>query len=370
NQYATQGPLFLNEITPGGSSVQQAAINNTNAVGGTGNQPITIDLTAAAGNGQLNRTFDGTGLVFGGVDSSVNNGGLTLPQTPTGTSNRVIAVAGSDPAAGNFVNTTTYGPFYIGDDNRGGVAEGLSGPVWSFGHPNQAGGAVSQGVLYFPGPNGDGSLQPPGTAGIGAQTGVQVSSQTNIRGGFLGFDNRLYWTTAGSTSLGLAGIYTSTVQPLPTGNSPGLDQPVVKALFAASKVGGMFLADVNGDGILDNGDRIYLNDDGTVGGAGTGGLYMAVFDTTRWGGANAVPGQAAGWSPMVRIAEGVIDDQPTPQNSAQLRGLAGTVLANSSVQLYASEFDNVAGNNSYVLGWNDATGGVFRVQSASISGTT
>jgi hypothetical protein len=382
NQYNTQGPLYFNEFTttPGAAAVQQDAISASGTVGGTGNQPITIDLTAAAGNGQLNRTYDGTGLVFGGVDSTVDNGGYTLPQTPTGSANRVIAVAGNDPAAAGFLNTTTYGPFYVGDDNRGGVAESLTGPVWSFGHPNQAGGAVSQGVLYFPGPNGDGSLQPPGTTGIVAQTGVQVSSQTNIRGGFIGFDNRLYWTTAGSTSLGLAGIYTSTVQARPTGNSPGLDQPVVKALFAASKVGGMYLADVNGDGIVDNGDRIYLNDDGTVGGAGTGGLYMSVFDTTRWGGANAVPGQAAGWSPMVRIAEGVIDDQPTPQNSAQLRGLAGTVLADGSVQLYATEFDNVAGNNSYLFAWNDATDGsltgpnankgVERVSSATHSGTT
>jgi len=274
NQYATQGQLYLDEFTttPSAAQVQQATISASGSVGGTGNQPITIDLNAAAGNGQLNRTYDGAGLVFGGVDSGVDNGGYTLPQTPTGTANRVIAVVGNDPAAGNFVNSTTYGPFYVGDDNRGGVAEGLTGPVWAFGHPNQAGGAVSQGVLYFPGPNSDGSLQPPGTAGIGAQSGVQVSSQTNIRSGFIGFDNRVYWTTAGSTSLGLAGIYTSTVQPLPTANSPGLDQPVVKALFAASKVGGMFLADVNADGIVDNGDRIYLLDDGTVGGAGTGGL--------------------------------------------------------------------------------------------------
>src|SRR5262249_6069794 len=155
-----------------------------------------------------------------------------------------------------------------------------------------------------------------GTAGIGAQTGVQVSNQANIRGGFIGFDNRLYWTTAGSTSQGLAGIYTSNVQALPTANASGLDTPVVKALFSASKVGGMFLADVNGTGVLQNGDRIYLNDDGTVGGAGTGGLYLSIYDTNRWGGANAVPGQAPGWSPMVRIAEGVIDAQPNPQNTA------------------------------------------------------
>src|SRR5262249_29448970 len=208
-----------------------------------GNQPITIDLTAAAGNGQLNRTYDGAGLVFGGVDSTINNGGLTPPQTPTGTSFRVIAVAGNDPAAAGFVNTTTYGPFYVGDDNRGGVAESRTGPVWAFGHPNQAGGAVSQGVLYFPGPNGDGSLQPPRPAGIRPQTGVQASNQANTRGGFIGSNNALYGTTAGSPSAGLAGIYQPNTQALPTANATGTDTPVVKALFAASKVGGMFLAD-------------------------------------------------------------------------------------------------------------------------------
>src|SRR5262245_27247621 len=99
NQYNVQAPLYLNEITPSGTSVQQAAISATGTVGGTGNQPITIDLTAAAGNGQLNRTYDGAGLVFGGVDSGLNNGGYTPPQSPTGNANRVIAVVGNDPAA-------------------------------------------------------------------------------------------------------------------------------------------------------------------------------------------------------------------------------------------------------------------------------
>jgi hypothetical protein len=368
-----EAPFYLNEYTatPGAAIVQQSMAVSTGTVGGTGNQPITQDLTAAAGNGQLTRTADGAGLVFGGVDSTVDNGGYVLPQTPTGSAQRAIAVTGNDPAAAGFINTTTYGPFYVGDDNRGGVAYGLQGPVYSYGHPNQAGGAVSQGVLYFPGPNGDGSLQPPGTAGIGPQSGVQVSSQTNIRGGSIGFDGRVYWTTAGATSLGLAGIYTSTVAAQPTGNSPGLDQPIVKALFGASKVGGMYLADTNGDGIVDNGDRIYLMDDGTVGGVGTGGLYMSIFDSARWGGSNAVPGQAPGWSPMVRIAEGIVDQVSSANGGvAQLRGLAGTVLADGTVQLFGTEFDNVAGNNSYVFGWHDTTVGALRVSSATITGTT
>jgi hypothetical protein len=375
-QYSTQGPVYLDEFptTVGGAQVQQAAIGNTATVGGTGNQPLTIDLTAAAGNGQLNRTYDGAGLVFGGVDSGLNNGGYTLPLTPTGSANRVIAVVGNDPAAAGFLNTTTYGPFYVGDDNRGGVADSLTGPVYSFGHPNQAGGAVSQGVLYFPGPNGDGSLQPPGTAGIGPQSGVQVSSETNIRGGYIGFNNVVYWTTAGATSLGTAGIYQSNVAALPTANQNGqLDTPVVKALFSASKVGGMFLADVNGNGILDNGDRIYLLDDGTVGGVGTGGLYESIYDTTRWG--TAVTGQAAGWSPMVRVAEGIVDQSSSAGGGnggvAQLRGLTGTVLTDGSVQLYSTEFDNVAANNSYLFGWNDpAATNLNRVSNATFGGGT
>src|SRR5262249_16185729 len=35
-----------------------------------------------------------------------------------------------------------------------------------------------------------------------------------------------------------------------------------------------------------------------------------------------------------------------------------------------TEFDNIAGNNSYVFSWNDNTGGVSRVASANISGST
>jgi hypothetical protein len=360
-----QAPLYLNEYTTtaGGAQVQQVSIPATGTVGGTGNQPITIDLSAAAGNGQLNRTYDGTGLVFGAVDSTANNGGYVSPQTPTGSANRVIAVVGNDPGAANFLNTTTYGPFYVGDDNRGGVAESRTGPVWAVGHPNQAGGAVSQGVLFFP------TVQAPGTAGITAQTGTQISAGANIRGGTIGFDNRLYWTTAGSTQTGLAGVYTET-QALPDGTQgspPAADVPVVKALFSASKLGGVFLADVNGDGILDNGDRIYFNDDGTVGGGSSGGIYMSVYDTTRYGGANAVAGQAPGWSPAVRIAEGVLQGGAT---FAQLRGLAGTVLPNGNVQLFASEFDNTAGNNSYILGFLDNSPGVLTVTQAQESGNT
>jgi hypothetical protein len=429
--FTNQAPLFLNEYTTtaGAALVQQAAIPNNQAVGGTGNQPITIDLTAAAGNGQLNRSYDGSVLTFGAVDSGVNNGNFVSPQTPTGSGDRVTAVVGNNlnnitaatwsagtvtvttaaahgytagqsvtitgmtptgyngtftvtpvtgqptqftyslatnpgtatafGIAGNFFDTTTHGQYYVGDDNRGAVAEGPLGPIYTVGHPNQNGAAVSQGVLYF------------GTEG--PALGTQISAGANIRGATIGFDNRLYWSTAGSTATGLAGVYTETVAlPTAANANPAADVPVVKALFTASKLGGVFLADVNGDGIVDNGDRIYFNDDGTVGGAGTGGIYMSVFDTTRYGGANAVPGQAPGWSPAIRLAEGDITDQPSPQATAQLRGLAGTVLYGSptTIQLYASEFDNVAGNNSYILSFLDNTPGVLTVTQAQEAGNT
>jgi hypothetical protein len=338
--YRDTAALYLDEYVAGtGTVVQSAAIPNNQTVGGPGNQPITIDSSAAAGNGQLNRAYDGSVLTFGGVDAGVNS------TTATGSADRVLAVAGNDPADPNFLDTTTHGQFYVGDDNRGAVAESATGPFWSFGHPNQAGGAVSQGVHYFP--------------TTGPSIGTQVSAGGNIRGATIGFDNRLYFSTAGSTSTGLAGIYTLP-QALPTTPTPASDVPVVKALFTASKLGGIYLADVNGTGVLSDGDRLYFIDDGTVGGAGSGGLYVSTYN-------KLYPGNH--WSTAVRLGDGLIDPQPTPQATAQLRGLAGTVISSTETDLYVTEFDNVAGNNSYILKFTDTGLGVD-VASASESGNT
>ena len=326
--YNATAPLYLDEYTTSGGLVQTASVPNSQAVGGLGNQPITIDLSAAAGNGQLNRSYDGSLLAFGGVDAGINDG------TATGSADRVVGIAGNDPAASKFLNTITHGQFFVGDDNRGAVMEGPHGPIWAFGHPNQAGGAVSQGLHYFPMP--------------GPSIGTQVSNQANIRGATIAFDNRLYYSTAGSTSAGLAGIYTE-AQALPTTPNPSADIPVVSALFAASKLGGMYLADVNGTGVLQNGDRLYFLDDGTVGGPGTGGLYVATYNT-------AYPGNH--WSTAVRLGEGIISGQPFPQPTAQLRGIAGTVVSPTETDLYVSQFDNVAGNNSYLLKLTDTGTGV------------
>jgi hypothetical protein len=339
--YTGTAPLFLDEYTTTGTLVQSVAIPFNQIVGGPGNQPITIDLSAAAGNGQLNRSYDGSVLTFGGLDSGTNS------TTGTGSADRVIAMVGNDPAASNFLDTTTHGQFYVGDDNRGAVAESANGPIWAVGHPNQAGGAVSQGVHYFP--------------TTGPSFGTQVSNQANIRGATIGFDNRLYYSTAGSTSAGLAGIYTE-AQALPTdaNANPSSDVPVVSALFAASKLGGVYLADVNGTGVLQNGDRLYFLDDGTVGGAGTGGLYVSTYNTAYAGNH---------WSTAVRLGEGIIADQPNPQPTAQLRGLAGTVISPTETDLYVTEFDNTAGNNSYLLKFTDTGTGV-NIASATESGNT
>ena len=273
NQYNAQAPLFLNEVNPNtGANVQQVAIPATAGVGNANNQPITIDLSSAAGNGQLNRSYDGSALSFDGVDSTINNGGLTGGATPSGSNNRVIAVVTGDPTQPSDINTTTYGPFYVGDDNRGSVAESPTGPIYAAGHPNQAGGAVSQGVHEFD------------TEGPGI--GTQVSASTNIRGVTIGFDNRMYFTTAGglggATALNTAGIFTE-AQALPTSSTatPANDIQVVPAIFGASKLGGVYFADVNGDGVVDNGDRLYFLDDGSVGGAGTGGLYVSTWNDSN-----------------------------------------------------------------------------------------
>src|SRR5262249_12433685 len=123
--YSGTAPLFLDEYDLTlGKMIRTVAIPNNQAVGGPGNQPITIDLSAAAGNGQLNRSYDGSVLTFGGVDAGINS------TTATGAADRVIAIVGSKPAGGFSFDTTTHGQFYVGDDNRGAVAESANGPIW------------------------------------------------------------------------------------------------------------------------------------------------------------------------------------------------------------------------------------------------
>ncbi len=349
------------------SGLGTATLTSATATPGlTGNQPITIDLSAAAGNGQLSRSYDGSTLTFDGVDSTINNGGLTSPLTPTGSDNRDVAVvSGGDATLTSNINTTTYGPFFVGDDNRGSIAESPTGPLYTAGHPNQAGGAVSQGVHEFD------TTQ---NGGNGAQIGNQVSASTNIRGVTIGFDNRMYFSTAsglgGATALNAAGIFTEpTALPTSTTPTPANDIMVVPAIFGASKLGGVWLADMNGTGVLSNGDRLYFVDDGTVGGAGTGGLYVSTWNTANtnnpWNTPNNAAAAAAGftdfWSAPVRLGDAPV--QTGSGSVGQLRGLTGTVVSAGIVS--ASESGTtvtitVAGNppSSFSVGSNVQISGV------------
>jgi hypothetical protein len=425
----TTGQLFLNEYptTPGGAIVQQQTIPNNQTVGGTGNQPITIDLQAAAGNGQLSRSYDGSVLTFGGLDAPAGSPASGNSTVATGSADRVLAVVGNQinvssatwsggtvtintsiphglsanlwvqvsgftPTAlnGQFkiasatassftyalagsgsvtatgqiqqLDTTTHGQFYVGDDNRGGIAESATGPIYSVGHPNQAGGAVSQGVHYF--------------ATEGPSIGTQVSASQNIRGGTIGFENRFYGSTAGMiSSVGnVAGIFTmAPALPTDANANPAADIQVVPALFTASKLGGVFLADLNGDGITDNNDRLYLLDDGTVGGAGTGGLYVATWNDANtqfaWNTPTNAGAVAAGltnhWGLPVRLG----DAPPQDTNVGNMRGLAGTVIYSNpgEVDLYTTAFDDKENHVNYLQGWVDTSTG-FSIASASATG--
>ena len=154
---------------------------------------------------------------------------------------------------------------------------------------------------------------------------------------------------------------------------PTNDIMVVPAIFGASKLGGVFLADMNGDGIVDNGDRLYFVDDGTVGGAGTGGLYVATWNTSNtnnpWNTPNNAAAAAAGfldyWSTPVRLGDAPVQTGST--SVGQLRGLTGTVINSTTADLYTTAYDNVANDYSIVQQWVDSNTGAS-VASATQSG--
>jgi hypothetical protein len=411
----TAAPLYLDEFntTAGSGMIQQAVIPNTQTAsapgaGTAGNQPITIDVTAAAGNGQLIRSFDGSSLTFTGLDantgSTATNSGVdrVVAQVPytlqsTGLSNlqytdptvtlttntaqslavgqqitvsgvqnsnfngtfAVASVSGTTVtytkagagSPGSFssatvvsfnVNTGLHGQMSQTDDLRGAAevntGTGSSATLYTFGHnPNG-------GTLFFN-----------KLAGVsGATAGTLVSQNTNVRAGAIGFDGRLYWTSASGAPSGPAGVYTESSAALPTSKSP-TDTLVAGATGDTSgKLGGVYLADVNGDGLVDEGDRLYFVDDGTVNHGTTGGLYVSVFHSGAWGASvNITPYGSA----------------PTNFNfgpgTDQLRGLAGVVVSANEVKLYATTMDGTNGDNSNVYLFDDN----FQTNDATNEGT-
>ncbi len=142
NVYTSAAPLYLNEINPTSKAiVQQVLVPNSETVGGSGNQPVTLDIgtTAKSGKGTngngvglLHTTFDSSGLTFTGNDANPNHGTFS-------TDNRVLASVGTDPVGLNAINTTTYGQFSGGDDTRGTVGDSPTGPFYEFGHTANGG---------------------------------------------------------------------------------------------------------------------------------------------------------------------------------------------------------------------------------------
>jgi hypothetical protein len=317
NTYAKAAPVFLTEYTPSGNLVQQVTVPNTQTPGNNGNQPLTLAYglfnngqwgsQMGAGAGQLSRSFDGTTLAFSGIAANVNSGTIA-------TDNRAIAVtSGLDPVDPSFFNTKTYGPFGLLDDAIRAVQAVDATHIYSTG---------KSGLLYHPGT----------ASGSGISTGTQIDTfpaVTNERGLHVAFNNQVFWTTSAlgngviTQTAGVGGpaviLPTSTATNTKIINNPG-----------GGNLNGLFAADMNGDGVLNDNDRMYLL-------TAQGGLHVSTLS----GGV---------WSAAVQI-------DPTPQVGAvtpNAVGLAGKVINSTQVQLYYTVFDGVG--NTGVFGYED--GGV------------
>src|SRR5207245_415444 len=57
-------------------------------------------------------------------------------------------------------------------------------------------------------------------------------------------------------------------------------------------------------------------------------------------------------------------------NVGQLRGITGTVISTTEVDLYTSAYDNAANDNSYIQKWVDTNSGVAIANAQITTGTT
>lgn len=360
-QFTIQAPASLPTIT-----------SLTGAEATPPNQPLTVALNQANGNAQLNRSYDGSALTLDGVDSGTS-AATSTGENVYGTADRDLAVITGNPNNPSDINTSTYGAWNGGDDNRDSVAETAYGPIYQAGHNNDVSGFPTYvGVHEF------------STEGSGPTLGTQVSAATNIRAITIGPDNREYFVTAAglsSVANSISGIYTDAAA-LPASNSttPSADIMVVPNFVTNAKLNGMYIADMNGTGVISNGDRLYYVNGDTAGGAGVGGVYVATWNTSNdypWDTPNNAGATAAGildyWGIPVRLG-----DAPTQTGSSgvgQIVGITGTVLSLNSgntpgtVELYTSAFDNAAGDSSIIQQWMDSGSGVT-ITNASVSGNT
>ncbi len=308
SQYTSEGPVTLveyqtNNTAGGTTAVQIVPIANNEASNvGTGNQPLTLDTGTTNnkngnGVGILTRSFDSSVLTFAGNDDNVNGSSFSSV-------NRVIAQVGVNPVGG--INTTTYGPLSTGDDIRN-VVEANSGALYTAGHtPNG-------GLRYISG------------LGNSPTTGNEVDTATtknNVRAATVAFNGELFYSSAKSTIPGIFVSYNGAdTSPVFLPTSSGTDQQIIQDPNTTGNPNGMYVADMNGDGILDNGDQLFFVDAST-------GLYSSTYNGTTWG------------TPVL-----VFNPAVAGQN---LLDLAGQVnVTTGDVQLYYTSSDGTG--NSYVF---------------------
>jgi hypothetical protein len=315
--YTTTAPIFLDEYAPNKAAhtsalslVQSFNISTTAQSNQPGNQVITSDLTNGTGVEQLNRSFDSSLLTFGGIQADTNNASPTVL-------NRVIATVGIDPGAAGGIDTRTYGQMYAGDDLRA-VAYFDSSHIYTVGKQSTGPG----GTRYF------------GGLDVSPTTGTQISHDINTRGVTIGFDGRMYWSAAGNS-----GIFSVPTDPLPTTTQATDTRLVVNPFGQSEKIDGIFIADMNGDGIVDNGDRMYYT--GPI-----SGLWVSTYNgTTRT------------WGTAINLA-----NAPLQNNVTGVFGITGSVVQDPvtmqyNVQLFVTTYDkNNAGFISRVYGYYDVDG--------------
>ena len=311
--YASEAPVSLQEISSTGTLAENVPIPDNTTIGGTGNQPLSLDigttsLTNGTGNGtgvgQLERSADSSVVSFAGNDIDLNG------DTDKATSDyRTLGVIGVNPSS---LDTTTYGLISAGDDLRGAV-EVNSSTLYSFGH------TTNGGLRYYPG------------TGNSPTIGTEVdtsATKNNIRDAIVGFNGQVYYSSAKSTIPGVFISETGNGVPVADPTAPGTDTEVIDDnLTGSANPNGMFLADMSGDGLLQTGDRMYVLDSSL-------GLLVSTYTSPTGGAAYGT------WSTLSPVIGG---DPVT--SSVNYIGLTGEVVSPTEVQLYFTNGDGT-GNSS------------------------